>query len=86
MIICIGYIGEDGFEIFIFVSDVVIFCEFSCNIVYVFFGDGFVVWWVGFVVRDFFCLEVGMCLYGYDIDEYMMFLMVGLIWVVGKCC
>lgn len=77
-VICCGYIGEDGVEILVLVVGVV-------YLVIVFLKN-LEVKLVGLVVRDSLCLEVGFCLYGNDIDEYIIFVEGSFSWILGKCC
>lgn len=72
-VVCIGYIGEDGFEI-LFLQDVVV-VFWNCLLVV---G----VKLVGFGVCDILCLEVGMNLYGQDMDEEISLYEVVLVWIV----
>lgn len=44
----------------------------------VFYGIKF----IGFVVCDMFWLEMGFCLYGNDIDDIILFIEVGLGWII----
>lgn len=39
---------------------------------------------VGLVVRDSLRLEVGFCLYGNDIDEYIIFVEGSFSWILGE--
>lgn len=55
-----GYIGEDGYEIFVFEGLGVVFCE----VLFVMEEVEF----IGFGVWDSLRLEVGFCFYGNDID------------------
>lgn len=72
-VVCIGYIGEDGFEILILQNDVVVFWNVLVQV-----G----VCLVGLGVCDMLCLEVGMNLYGQDMDEQIILYEVVLVWIV----
>lgn len=77
LLVCIGYIGEDGFELFVLVEYVVVLWDVFL-VVGVLFGFVF----VGFVVCDMLCFEVGMLLYGYEFLFDMVFVQVGFGCVV----
>lgn len=75
-VMCIGYMGEDGFEIFVSNVDAMKFVErleFEKEVCMVVFG-----------LCDFLCFEVGLCLYGNDLNEDIILFEVGLVWIIGK--
>lgn len=43
-------------------------------------------WLIGFGVCDLLWLEVGLLFYGYDFDEDIDLVCVGLFFVIFKCC
>lgn len=61
LVVCIGYIGEDGFEFYLVFDVVFVLWDVLFEI-----GGGLGVVFVGFVVCDILCFEVGMLLYGYE--------------------
>lgn len=72
-IVIIGYIGEVGYEIVMLNEQVV---DFWCGLLDV--G----VKLCGFGVCDILCLEVGMNLYGQEMDEGVFLLVVNMGWII----
>lgn len=68
-----GYIGEDGFEIYIYDGYVFLIWDDLYKLGVKFIGLG---------VRDMLCFEVGMFLYGNEMNEMINFIEVGLGFVV----
>lgn len=75
---CLGYIGEDGFEILVFLVEV----EVLVCVLLVLFD----VVLIGFGVCDSLRFEVGMLFYGYDMDVEICFVQVVFGWLVFKLC
>ncbi|KAK9367008.1 hypothetical protein V1509DRAFT_203385 [Lipomyces kononenkoae] len=73
-----GYTGEDGFEISIPNDETLAFSEILLG------QSNSVVKLAGLGVRDALRLEVGLCLYGQDLDETTTPIQASLSWVVGK--
>jgi aminomethyltransferase len=74
-ITCSGYTGEDGFEISVPAEQATALCKKLLS-----FDQ---VQPIGLGARDSLRLEVGLCLYGHDLDQHTSPIEAGLLWSIS---